>query len=296
MKELKKHPVFYKHGFTLIELLVVIAIIALLAVILFPVFSRARENSRRSSCQSNLKQIGLGIIQYAQDYDEIMVPAWLDGTTGAGNGWNSTNSGWGNDNFKWMDLLQPYVKSEQVFNCPSANSRNFPLYKSASGTNYGHYAANMGSRSSGDSMNPPFSYFSASTATSSLSVPINTSQIQAPTTTVMVTESRSVSYSGAASCIMTWPGASATPSTSFSYREIGQDSTAPTIRTWVYSSNNPDGAIGERHLESLNVLWADGHVKAVKLLTLATGKTVSVNYGANSSNRHVYTAWTIEDD
>jgi prepilin-type N-terminal cleavage/methylation domain-containing protein len=57
-------------AFTLIELLVVIAIIAMLAAILFPVFGRARENARRSSCQSNLKQIGLGIMQYTQDYDE----------------------------------------------------------------------------------------------------------------------------------------------------------------------------------------------------------------------------------
>src|SRR5688500_20208201 len=62
-----------KHrGFTLIELLVVIAIIALLAAILFPVFARARENARRTSCQSNLKQIGLGIVQYYQDYDECL--------------------------------------------------------------------------------------------------------------------------------------------------------------------------------------------------------------------------------
>jgi prepilin-type N-terminal cleavage/methylation domain-containing protein/prepilin-type processing-associated H-X9-DG protein len=59
-----------KHGFTLIELLVVIAIIAILAAILFPVFARARENARRASCQSNLKQIGLGLLQYSQDYDE----------------------------------------------------------------------------------------------------------------------------------------------------------------------------------------------------------------------------------
>src|SRR5437868_1670323 len=61
-------------GFTLIELLVVIAIIALLAAILFPVFSRVRENARRSSCLSNLKQIMLGAIQYTQDYDERYPP------------------------------------------------------------------------------------------------------------------------------------------------------------------------------------------------------------------------------
>jgi prepilin-type N-terminal cleavage/methylation domain-containing protein len=59
-----------KRGFTLIELLVVIAIIAILAAILFPVFARARENARRASCQSNLKQIALGVFMYNQDYDE----------------------------------------------------------------------------------------------------------------------------------------------------------------------------------------------------------------------------------
>lgn len=88
-----------KSAFTLIELLVVISIIALLAAILFPVFSRARENARRSSCQSNLKQIGLSFIQYTQDYDERL-PALY-----------------------WIAGLQPYIKSEQIFVCPSDSYR-----------------------------------------------------------------------------------------------------------------------------------------------------------------------------
>lgn len=90
-------------GFTLIELLVVIAIISILAAILFPVFARARENARRASCQSNLKQIGLGIMQYTQDYDE-RYPRIDDGVQDVGT---------------WVDTLQPYIKSDQLFVCPS---------------------------------------------------------------------------------------------------------------------------------------------------------------------------------
>ena len=92
-------------AFTLIELLVVIAIIAILAAILFPVFARARENARRSSCQSNLKQIALGIKQYTQDYDERFPNA--DTLTVS-----VTNPG-------WAYAIQPYIKSEQLFQCPS---------------------------------------------------------------------------------------------------------------------------------------------------------------------------------
>ncbi|HEX8834561.1 MAG TPA: DUF1559 domain-containing protein [Abditibacteriaceae bacterium] len=97
-------------AFTLIELLVVIAIIAILASILFPVFARARENARRSSCQSNLKQMGLVFMQYAQDYDERMISAAMGGTTVASMGGGT---------LPWQELAQPYVKNFQIYACPS---------------------------------------------------------------------------------------------------------------------------------------------------------------------------------
>ena len=109
-----------KTGFTLIELLVVIAIIAILAAILFPVFAQARENARKIACMSNLKQIGLGWLQYAQDYDERVVPWTVNGTSG-GNA------------FAWNYVIQPYLKSEQVLKCPSSESIQSYTYNSRVG-------------------------------------------------------------------------------------------------------------------------------------------------------------------
>ncbi len=91
-----------RHAFTLIELLVVIAIIAILAAILFPVFAKAREKARQSSCSSNVKQIGLSLLQYLQDYDELF-PVY-----------NVSNLG-------VLVVAQPYVKNNQVYTCPSSN-------------------------------------------------------------------------------------------------------------------------------------------------------------------------------
>ncbi len=99
-----------KKGFTLIELLVVIAIIAILAAILFPVFGRARENARRSSCQSNIKQIGLGFKQYTQDYDEKFPVAISN---------NNVAATYDPGDLGWAQALQPYLKSPQIFQCPS---------------------------------------------------------------------------------------------------------------------------------------------------------------------------------
>ena len=94
-----------KHAFTLIELLVVIAIIAILAAILFPVFAQAREKARGISCLSNLKQIGTGMMMYTQDYDENLCPPF-NGPVGP---LAST----------WDRLVQPYIKSTQITECPS---------------------------------------------------------------------------------------------------------------------------------------------------------------------------------
>ncbi len=94
-------------GFTLIELLVVIAIIAILAAILFPVFAKAREKARQSSCINNGKQLGIAVLQYAQDYDETLCPPAVGAV--------DTTSAYG-----WQDLVQPYIKSAQAFDCPSA--------------------------------------------------------------------------------------------------------------------------------------------------------------------------------
>jgi len=105
-----------KSAFTLIELLVVIAIIAILAAILFPVFAQAREKARHASCISNLKQLTLGFVMYAQDYDETF-PFW-DWAQNY-NGASGANASPNNGTTLWCNAIFPYVKNTQVYNCPS---------------------------------------------------------------------------------------------------------------------------------------------------------------------------------
>ena len=121
-----------KKGFTLIELLVVISIIAILSAILFPVFARARENARRASCMSNMKQLGLAFMQYSQDYDEQLP---INCYSNAANGEFTTS---------WDVGIAPYsgvkVKggsSPAIFRCPSDTSAdNKRSYAMTYGSNY----------------------------------------------------------------------------------------------------------------------------------------------------------------
>ncbi len=103
----------YTVGFTLIELLVVIAIIAVLAAILFPVFAQARAKARQTVCLLNMRQMGLGVLMYAQDYDETFPLAASATATGFLN---------------WHDFVDPYVKTKQIWVCPDSDLPNKDIY------------------------------------------------------------------------------------------------------------------------------------------------------------------------
>jgi prepilin-type N-terminal cleavage/methylation domain-containing protein/prepilin-type processing-associated H-X9-DG protein len=108
-----------RRGFTLIELLVVIAIIAILAAILFPVFARAREKARQTSCLSNVKQMALAVQMYVGDYDDTLLFGEMRTPPGPVENFAGWTSGVWYHTALWPDLLMPYVKNRQIFYCPS---------------------------------------------------------------------------------------------------------------------------------------------------------------------------------
>lgn len=125
-----------RRGFTLIELLVVIAIIAILAAILFPVFAKAREKARQSSCLSNVKQIATAILSYAQDYDEIMPRE---------DGYYTPTAMLADDGFPnyWWQGVQPYMKNLQILACPSSSAKSITSGGATATTYVVNYAYNI---------------------------------------------------------------------------------------------------------------------------------------------------------
>jgi prepilin-type N-terminal cleavage/methylation domain-containing protein/prepilin-type processing-associated H-X9-DG protein len=206
-----RHSRTMQRGFTLIELLVVIAIIAILAAILFPVFARARENARRASCQSNLKQIGLAALQYSQDHDERTLDY---GDLGFSNPSNSA----------WPQIIQPYLKSTQVFTCPSGGNPfdgSWPAYK--------FYGFDYGITLYAGEYRRALAEFKKPTET--IWMTDSVWAISKPTNRDPVTDMPSSNWGGAI-----WYGA-------------GQED-------W--------GQVKYRHLETANFLFLDGHVKAMR--------------------------------
>ncbi len=259
---------FTHKAFTLIELLVVIAIISLLAAILFPVFSRARENARKSSCSNNLKQIGLGILQYAQDYDEFTPPLWT-GSSFPGR-------------WRWVDCVQPYIKSTQAFNCPSDSDQNnryvfvrpdsvaTDLPGTTPPDKFGSYVAN---NAYWGNMGTPW----GGAMNSNFGVTDSIVNIEAPSETYMVGD-------GNGSFQLSWE---------FNNGGTGQPDLAdisgspPKVGGKSATDTNLEGKMVARHLDTLNIVFCDGHVKAMKLDKLLEWSKTAPTWGtwASASNR-----------
>jgi prepilin-type N-terminal cleavage/methylation domain-containing protein/prepilin-type processing-associated H-X9-DG protein len=250
-----------QRAFTLIELLVVIAIIAILAAILFPVFARARENARRSSCLSNLKQLGLGIMQYTQDYDETFPIGFKAGP----------ENDWWED--AWPIHVQPYVKSLQVFSCPSDNKGDVDeswqgkAISYASNGNYGSDWCCAPDWISGFPLQGPMGISGESSWLDRGRGALNLSAVTQPSTSILLAEKNNAEPRGSSP----WVSGNSSvfgPNAVIGGNLIGADWGHHKIpdgtRADAAYPNGPHGGITARHLDTGNFLFIDGHAKAMK--------------------------------
>jgi prepilin-type N-terminal cleavage/methylation domain-containing protein/prepilin-type processing-associated H-X9-DG protein len=262
-----------RSGFTLIELLVVIAIIAILAAILFPVFAQAREKARQSTCQSNMKQLGISLMMYAQDYDERTMP---------------TQTG----NYRWPQLLAPYIKMRAFVFCPTAdyslpvtgtttyqdtindpngnggfNDYYYGLYASY-GYNHAYLSPTTLCPDAFDTPNSactvtpststahvsafPSGYSVGGTATNPIN-PISLAGIEASANTVAMTDSVSSPSSPPAPTTLKWGYFAVRPPQLWAM-------TAP-----VPMDRETYGRVMPRHSDTVTTLFMDGHVKSMKI-------------------------------
>ncbi len=223
-----------RKGFTLIELLVVIAIIAILAAILFPVFAKAREKARQSSCASNLKQLGTAFMSYAQDYDEY-IPGNTYRLPASSTSTNYVDKCGIRIQF-WPHYLEPYVKSQGIYVCPSGNSAGCPV----PGTTRSY------------ALNATLVGCCGSDGAGGGSGGVKSAAITKPSETVLMTDNgRHYLFGAGAQWYGYYVGAP--------YADAPSDSvTWPADWTWV----------AYRHSDGHNVLWVDGHVKWMRARTM----------------------------
>jgi prepilin-type N-terminal cleavage/methylation domain-containing protein/prepilin-type processing-associated H-X9-DG protein len=219
----RKPPHGGNAAFTLIELLVVIAIIAILAAILFPVFAQAREKARQTQCLSNFRQIGLAIAMYTQDYDETLNP----GFTRDGSRWFSY----------WGHMIEPYLKNDQVFKCPSNRFGSEEYW-------YRGYFNNT--------VTPPVDkWYPKNIVTTDqvmlgeVGVPL--AALTTPAETLVCTENK-------------------TDRINVGALRIGVQliNSLPRTRTGGTGSATPDEGVFQAHNKMCNWIFADGHVKAMR--------------------------------
>lgn len=279
MKEKSIRAGHHRHAFTLIELLVVIAIIALLAAILFPIFGRARENARRATCQSNLKQIGLGIYQYIADYDERYPPYQSSHINAANSSWVSDGSpewystAYGNGHGPlWWQHTFPYTKSLQIMICPShskvrgiTSTTNAPYPSGSPGyTVYPSYGININyTVQRRDPVNFPAGWYG-----------LKQGQVTRPAEKILVTELRVSMLPesvGTLATIGTYGAGWGEPAIN------DGDFTGGSAAQNSWYTSDPSATANSRHFEGCNFLFADGHVKYLP------GKTEGLMYTQLSS-------------
>jgi prepilin-type N-terminal cleavage/methylation domain-containing protein/prepilin-type processing-associated H-X9-DG protein len=263
-----------RRAFTLIELLVVIAIIAILAAILFPVFAQAREKARATSCLSNMKQISLGMIMYSQDYDE-MYPLYCAGFATVARVQNPLDpndrpggtTGIGRRNM-WQAQIHPYLKSWDIYSCPSdlpPNTNPIVKFHNISyGYNYG-YLSKLEVTQDPEPTGPA-QWFSGKSQ----------GGIQRPAEIVMLTDTGGRAAFGATASTlgsMVNPP-DAWPSTEYFY---GPDTVGWGTNCGNYYKGTGGakwantGGAAWRHNEGFNVTYADGHAKFSKIGALMEG-------------------------
>lgn len=259
-------------GFTLLEILVVLAVIAILAALLFPAFLTARAQARRATCQSNLKQIGLGLLQYAADSDGVLSMAT-----------DTLDDGNAVPRLLWMNAIYPYTRSTQIFDCPS---RDTPKFARDDLARTGSYSINFAyplDRAATPPRQPPASSHDSaagpagvySTRLAQLAAPSNTLWVSDNVTGLTRTDGTSTN-----SAVQPWFMSSPSSGPEV-YSAIGNDTVG------YRDINTTDAAYSWAacHRGTLNVLFCDGHVKATHMINV-TGK----NQDGTMS------AFTIQDD
>jgi prepilin-type N-terminal cleavage/methylation domain-containing protein/prepilin-type processing-associated H-X9-DG protein len=248
-------------GFTLIELLVVIAIIAILAAILFPVFAQARESARMTSCLSNVKQLTLGWMMYAQDWDETYMPLVKGG---------ATDEGFDNNEI-WTQTVQPYVKNYQVLLCPSSSSQRWGTHFVGTNGDINNRDYRVQPLGMNYGLSPYFTYIYYTTNETSHFV--KEADIETPAQFAVITDGvpgpdiQTGGFGGY--WVNPCNGINTGYGISDRHRGSGRD---------LLNGNYPQSAADyDKYTGRSNLSFADGHVKAYATKSLANWKVVGVD-------------------